>query len=69
MSDTSPNTANIQSARMREALERLYDGWAEPKDVLTWALSDLRHFADAQGLAFAECDRKAHQTYLEEKQP
>ena len=67
MSDTRPNTANIQSARMREALERLYDGWAVPEDVLTWALSDLRHFADKHELSFAECDRKAHQTYLEEK--
>lgn len=58
--------AERQSERILEALEYVYD-IESPQELLTFALSDLRHFADINQLAFARCDREAFSVYQAER--
>ena len=39
---------------------------ADPAAVLRWVLADVRHWCDANGLAFHEIDRKAYEVYSQE---
>jgi hypothetical protein len=32
-------------------------------------LADLRHYCDAHGLDFADCDRRGHDHYTNEQEP
>ncbi|UUV08715.1 hypothetical protein [Ruegeria sp. YS9] len=56
-----------QSDRIKTALENLYIDTEEPRELLTYALCDLRHFADQHGLAFGRHDKDAHQYYRAER--
>ncbi|MGH1370342.1 MAG: hypothetical protein ACRBCL_17180 [Maritimibacter sp.] len=57
-----------QSDRIKAALQDLYIDTEEARELLTYALCDLRHFADQHGLAFGRHDKDAHQYYREERQ-
>lgn len=58
--------AERQSGRIFEALCALY-GEDNPADLLTYALSDLRHFADQHSFSHARYDRDAFQIYRAER--
>lgn len=57
-----------QSDRIKVALQDLYIDTEEARELLIYALCDLRHFADQHGLAFGRHDKDAHQYYREERQ-
>ena len=67
--DEARSLAERQAARLKAALGAM----AYPDDeddvaaLLQNALCDLRHFADQNGLAFAQADHTAHGIYLQEK--
>ena len=52
--------------KLSEILAESYDK-ADPAASLTDLLADARHFADAHGLNIADCDRVAHNHYLQER--
>lgn len=43
------------------------DNMACPSDFITDLLTDIRHYCDAKGVAFAACDRSAYRHYAEER--
>ena len=65
-SDNARKLAERQSDRLMDALASLY-GVDDAEDVLSYALCDLRHLADQNGLSFARYDKTAFQVYRAEK--
>ena len=61
--------AERQADRLTAALGGIAypDDAGDPQALLKNALCDLRHFADQNGLAFAQTDRAAQQIYTSEK--
>lgn len=61
--------AERQAARLGAALGGLAypDDEDDPHTLLRNALTDLRHFADQNGLPFAATDQEAHAIYTQEK--
>ena len=59
--------AERQSDRIKDALQAVYDDTEDARSLLIYALCDLRHFADQNGLSFGLNDKAAHQLYRAER--
>ncbi|ATG38107.1 hypothetical protein PhaeoP23_03954 (plasmid) [Phaeobacter piscinae] len=62
------NTSAVQAETIEAALRDAYPDLPDnPAIVLTAALGDLRHYADAHRLSYQQCDGNAYGVYLQEK--
>jgi len=68
MSQPEDNTdARISADRIMDAIADCFADCEQiPSKLIIYALCDLRHLCDREGLGFAEQDRAAHALYLEE---
>ena len=55
-----------QAKRIHDALAEFY-AFGAPEDLLKYALCDLRHMADTEGLCFGSVDQKAYRSYRKER--
>ncbi len=57
----------FQCDRMVELLGALYPDAESIADAMSFALCDLRHLADQEGLAFGLWDRRGYRFYIAER--
>jgi hypothetical protein len=51
------------------AVEAYNENKDEPETIAADMLADLRHYCDAHGLDFADCDRRGQDHYTNEQEP